>query len=340
MNFIAHSDDVYPVSLAALALSQAKKTQFSILPVGESNVFIMSNNRLRFNRGQTQKDEPFPYWLILLSGANISEDTPISSYLFEGLFNESDNVPTEVCPDVTNLHFDTFYDSDNMDFRDRLVPWVLGQGGNEWSCMSIAESWCRMINKRDIHTRFVKSNSAPSLLVNKGDQNYYCIEQKQDFQGVMNTWNNFLDKFESAQKLPGTLYDMYLEVDKLNKTFGLENGNELVLFSKTGTPDAYVRDEVPMLNARKRYLDVGVYTFALVKKNELQKIKNKDPKPGKGIVCVVRLTRSYKCMSCGKNKKCETCLKANGFWGTTARNFIVNKPERLKKLYKMTEKYL
>ena len=345
VNFIAHSDDVYPVSLAALAWSKAKKSQFSILPVGESNVFIMSNNRLRFNRGQTQKDEPFPYWLILLSGANISEDTPISSYLFEGLFNESDNVPTEVCPDVTNFHFDTFYDSDNMDFRDRLVPWVLGQGGNEWSCMSIAESWCRMINKRYIHTRFVKYDSIPSLLIAKNEQNYYSINPNQNFQGVMNAWNQFLDKFEAAQKIPGppnvmTLYPMYLKVSELNQTLKLQNGNELVLFSKTGTPDAYVRDEVPILNARKRYLDVGVYTFALIKKNELKKIKNKDPKPGKGIVCVVRLTRSYKCMSCGKNKKCPKCLEASGFWGSTARDFFVNKPERLKKLYKMTEKYL
>lgn len=344
VNFIAHSDDVYPVSLAALALSQAKKSQFSILPVGESNVFIMSNDRLRFNPGQFQNDQPFPHWLALLSGANFSKNIPISSYLFEGLFNESDNVPNEICPDATNLHYDTFYDSDNMDFRDKLVPWVLGQGGNEWSCMSIAESWCRMINKRDIHSRFVKYDSIPSLLIAKNEQNYYSINPNQNFQGVMNAWNQFLDKFEAAQKIEGggglTLLPMYRKVSELNNALGLQNGNELVLFSKTGTPDAYVRDEIPMLNARKRYLDVGVYTFALVKKNELQKIKNKDPKPGKGIVCVVRLTRSYKCMSCGKDKKCETCLKANGFWGSTARDFFVSKPERLKKLYKMTEKYL
>ena len=169
----------------------------------------------------------------------------------------------------------------------------------------------------------------------------------------MNAWNQFLDKFEAAQKIEGggglTLLPMYRKVSELNNALGLQNGNKLVLFSKTGTPDAYVRDEVPMLNARKRYLDVGVYTFALVKKNELQKIKNKETiniykrretKPGKGTVCVVRLTRSYKCMSCGKDKKCETCLKANGFWGSTARDFFVSKPERLKKLYKMNEKYL
>lgn len=345
VNFIAHSDDVYPVSLAALALSQAKKSQFSILPVGESNVFIMSNNKLRFNHGQFQSDQPFPHWLALLSGANLFNNIPISSYLFEGLFNESDNIPNEICPDATNLHYDTFYDSDNMDFRDKLVPWVLGQGGNEWSCMSIAESWCRIINKRDIHSRFVKYNSMPSLLIAKNDQNYYSIKPNQNFQGVMNAWNQFLDKFEASQKIPGppkvmTLYPMYLKINELNRVLGLQNGNELVLFSKTGTPDAYVRDEVPMLNARKRYLDVGVYTFALIKKKELQKIKNKDPKPGKGIVCVIRLTRSYKCMSCGKNEKCDTCLNANGFWGSTARDFFVSKPERLRKLYKMTEKYL
>ena len=71
-----------------------------------------------------------------------------------------------------------------------------------------------MINKRDIHSRFVKYDSIPSLLIAKNEQNYYSINPNQYFQGVMNAWNQFLDKFEAAQKIEGggglTLLPMYL----------------------------------------------------------------------------------------------------------------------------------
>lgn len=343
VKFIAHSDDVYPVSLAALAMSKATKGHFAVLPVGD--VFGMSkNNMLILNQGQFRKDEPFPYWLSLLSGANLCEDEQDSlQYLFEGLFDKLDAVPNEICPDATNLHYDSFYDSDNMDFRDRLVPWVLGQGGNEWSCMSIAESWCRMLTKRDVRTRYVKNDAIPSLIKGPGEDNYFCVKDKQDFKGSMSTWNRFLDNLEKAQTIPGgngyTLYPMYQTVTGLNSRLKLQGEHELVLFSKTGTPDAYVRDEIPILNARKRFLDVGVYAFALIRRSELNKIKQSSPQPGKGIVCVVRLTRSYKCMNCSSGGKCEKCSQAGGFWGNTARDFFVSKPERLEKLYTMTGKY-
>lgn len=338
VNFIAHSDDVYPVSLAALALARLKEN-FHTLPVDGTNAFCMTNGRLALNSGQFQNDRPFPHWLSLLSGANYSHDIPVSSYLFEGLFNDFDAVPNEICPDATNLHYDSFTKDENTDFRDKLVPWVLGQGSNEWSCMSIAESWCRMLSKRDVHTRYVRNNSLPSLLVGEHEQNYYSVNRDQEFRGSMRSWNGFLEKFEAAQGMPGTLQKMNQTVSQLNSTLGLEGNDELVLFSKTGTPDAYVRDEVPMLNARKRYLDVGVYAFALMRRSELNKIKMPVPEPGKGIVCVVRLTRSYKCMNCTAAKKCQNCSVAGGFWGSTARDFFVSKRERLVKLYKMTEKY-
>ncbi len=342
VKFIARSDDVYPVSLAALALSQARGN-YASLPIGENNVFGMHGGRLAFNPGKFQNDQPFPYWLSLLSGANYSRDIPISRYLFEGLHNDQEFELSGICPDATNLHYDTFYNDENLEFRAKLVPWVLGQGGNEWSCISIAESWCRMLSKRDIHARLLRYDSVPALIVGRNEPNYYCVRENRDFNGVMSTWNGFLDRFEAAQKIPGgsgyTLYPMFRKVSELNQSLGLQDSSELVLFSKTGTPDAYVRDETPTLNARKRYLDVGVYTFALVRNGELNKIKEQEPQPAKGIVCVIRVTRSYKCMKCTESKKCDTCSNASGFWGTTARNFFVNKPSRLQKLYWMTERY-
>lgn len=330
VNFIAHSDDVYPVSLVALAL--AEQGSYSQLPLEKA--FEMKNGLLHLRKQQFSINDKFPHWLAELSGANYSDDMPANSDLFEDLKQGEEFWLNGVCPDVTNLHYDTFYDSEDLDFRHRLVTWVLGQGGNEWSCMSIGESWCRMLSKRDVHTRLLKYNSVFPLIRSH-------INDDQDLKSVTKTWNSFLDKFSLAQSLAvsgTTLRPMYDKVNGLNQDMALHGDSALVLFSKTGTPDSYLRDEVPMLNTRKRYLDVGLYTFALMRKSELQKIK--DNKPAKGVVCVVRLTRSYKCMKCGISGKCENCLKGSGFWGNTARDFFVSTPRRLKKLYKMTESYL
>ena len=61
------------------------------------------------------------------------------------------------------------------------------------------------------------------------------------------TWNTFLDKFNAAQaQSGGTLKRMY---DRLSQV-----APDLCLFSKTGTPDAYVRYEFPMLGGNNRFI--------------------------------------------------------------------------------------
>ena len=119
-----------------------------------------------------------------------------------------------------------------------------------------------------------------------------------------------------------------------------EVDNRLMLFSKTGTPNAYVRYEFPMLGGNNRYMDVGMFTFALVD-STVYRNNIKRNLPGRGIACVVRITRSYECDACRrKGKICEACEPYWGIDSSIARNFFSASRNRLQKLIDMTRNYL
>ena len=353
VSFISRSDDVYPVSLAALAMSKAKGN-YGTLSLGENSVFCMNNGLLCFKQDNgLSKENPFIQWLSLLYKANFNSDTSIDLQLWSGLFGSNDVASEEsgpfdesfgivegdakwndkrdanfgleeISPEVTNLHIDEL--QKGGDFRDYLVPFVLGQGSNEWNCIKLAEAWCRMIGKRDVRAHFIKHAVDDNPLIYSGEEDQRpSVRGNRTMQQVSATWNQFLEKFESAQSGDGTLNKMSNAVNNLNAA--LNTGDDLVLFSKTGTPDNYVRNEFPVLMSKSRGLDLGMYTFALVKRSELNKIKRGEP--GKGIVCVVRMNRTYDSRS----------RKTDGLSSDDAKKFFVQHPERLRKLYEMTKSY-
>jgi len=242
----------------------------------------------------------------------------------------------EILPDQTQLRMNRFYDGD--DFRGLLVPWALGQGDNMWNCVKIAEAWARMVSKRDVKASFIHipdRQSAPLVAKEKTDagNGIICIETKADLNA---TWNTFLDKFHEAQSYSGTSATL----NGMNNTVKSIAPN-LMLFSKTGTPDAYIRYEYPILGGTNRYMDVGMYTFALVEKDVFES-KIKKNLPAKGIICVLRITRSYECNSCRKSEG-GVCGKCEKFWGIKSKHasdFFVQSPNRLRKLIDMTRTYI
>jgi len=360
--FIGRSDDVFPVGLATLAMSgKHADVNTKILPVGDDNDFfeVGRDTLLRFKnitkgRGADLVTYPFTSWLSYLYGIRLQEqENDEMSYatsdihVFDQLINSTQLDEErksfglqEISPDLTQLRLDRFLDGD--DFRIRMVPWTLGQGDNMWNCIKLAEAWSRMIGKYDVSASFVKpaeslsvhplirdhSATSPMPLTNSG------ISEKARVNKV---WNQFLDIFAKAQSYRnqgGTLYPMFDKVEAFNK----QNGTSLVLFSKTGTPDAYARYEFPLLGGNNRYMDVGLYCFALVDNTAYDKIKSNEQ--GKGIVCVVRITRSYECRKCTSEKQCEACKDYWGVQSSHARNFFSDSnTSRLQKLYDMTKNY-
>jgi len=352
--FIGRSDDVYPVALVAFALSGREAARDAhVLPVApgtDDSFFTMQDGRLRFQRSeqwQTLSDksvQPFIKNISLLY--NLTYDDQHSDASLErmsdiNLFrNLTENFPDslkndkcfglqEISPDQTQLRMSRFYDGE--DFRALLVPWVLGQGDNMWNCVKIAEAWSRMVGKRDVQASFIHSpqnRNAESILSLNGGPNSF--DGHSDLNAV---WNSFLDNFALAQSYNGgTLERMYNRLREVEP--------RLMLFSKTGTPNAYIRYEFPMLGGNNRFMDVGMFTFSLVDRAEYEN-NIKRNRHCRGITCVVRVTRSYECESC--RRKGGICANCEPYWGIDsgiARNFFSASSDRLRKLIDMTRNFL
>lgn len=348
--FLSRSDDVYPVALTALAMTGEPidgKTVTTLPLTGNSNFFELGKDQmLRFKKSSEHentntRDHVFTDWLAYLYDTSYDKDYAADLNLFANLL-ERDTLSAdqknfgleEISPELTSLRMDRFYDGD--DFKARLVPWVLGQGDNMWNCIKVAEAWCRMIGKRDVKASFIKHDGtkAPPSLIRDGAQYPGSTLGQRSVADINATWNSFLSKLHSAQSGGSLLGAMRDRVNRLNTA---EHAN-LALFSKTGTPDAYLRYEFPLLGGSNRYVDVGLYAFALVDNAQYtERICHNQP--ANGIVCVVRITRSYECHRCRSGHQCGAC---EAFWGlksSHARDFFASSDRRLQKLYDMTRNF-
>lgn len=353
--FLAYSDDVYPVALAALAMTDANVSgSVSTLPLtGANNLFSSASRTLRFKDSKSEtvhtdpNTHPFSKWVSHLYAANVKQDYTTDTILFQNLYKDIERARTEgltseeriyglesLCPDVTNLRFDRFFEGGDM--RTHLVPWVLGQGDNQWSCIKVAEAWSRMLGKRDVRASLIHTDTIPPSLVSVSELS--TVDRKlPTAASVNNTWNGFLSEFRTAQGLAlpnNTLRRMYDEVQTLNSALG----TDLVLFSKTGTPDSYLRYEKTLLGGNKRQIDVGMYSFCLMTESQYSRIRSDNP--GHGIVCIIRITRTFDCQHCNRlGNKCSTCRSYQGLQSSHAVRFFAGHPERLRKFYDMTRRY-
>ena len=310
-NFISRSDDVYPVGLVALALSDETASGSTTLISNFTNIYgvnyIESGDDMKFNRT-----------------ADINLFRPLVADMER--WDEKVYGLLEVSPEPTQLRFDRF--NDGEDFRALLVPWTLGQGDNMWNCVKLAEAWARMISKRAVRASFIRypeGTKFPSLVNDS-------LRSFQDGQNFNTAWNSFLTEFQKAQGMGSLLSPMKTAVEGL--------GENLVVFSKTGTPDAYNPPiGIPLLGGGVRKMDIGMYCFVLTKESTYQNCILQPDKPSKGIVCIVRISRSYECPNCRPGKPCSQCEHYWGLESAHARNFFSSNPALLRKLYDMTKNY-
>lgn len=346
--FLRHSDDVYPVALVALALSDETASGSSTtLPINGSKSYFTDQGNggyLRFKDSRKQENQlnpslqPFISNFSSIYGVNYSEtgedalynrttDINLFRQLVAGMDNWDERVYglREVSPEPTQLRFDRF--NDGEDFRALLVPWTLGQGDNMWNSVKLAEAWARMVGKRAVNASFIRYPQGtvfPSLV----NDSLRSFADRTDYNAA---WNSFLKEFRIAQASGELLSPMKNKVDGLNEG--------LVLFSKTGTPDAYNPPiDIPLLGGHVRKMDVGLYSFVLTKESSYQNCILPG-KPAKGIVCIIRLTRTYECKNCRPGKPCKACENYWGLQSKHARNFFSDNAARLRKLYDMTRNY-
>lgn len=348
-NFLMHSDDVYPAALAAIAMGGGKSADAIAVKGGNSFFQKKADGDLYLQDKATPdpKSHPFFSWMAHITCANYdTDDDYCERNPLRGIQDEKADYDSrtyglrEITPDVTNLHFDLFTQGGR--FRSEVVPWVLGQGSNEWSAVTMAQAWARMIGRHDVIATYIdtKGDKVSSLT----DAEVYKIFPGCNTQGgsiraasqINDTWNTFLDKLSAAAS-GGTLGPMKEAVGTLNNSLSGRGGDPLVLFCKTGTPDAYSRYDVVRLDGYNRFYDIGMFSFALMPQSALANIKS--GRTGNGIVCIVRVTRTYQCSHCGQENQCRACSDYNGLQSSTARDFFAANPSRLRMLYDMTSRY-
>lgn len=347
VQYLAHSDDVYPVLLTALALTGSPDSQdlasVDMLPLGGKSYFSkdgpqsvkMGASDARITDYELIKNLASLYSVYSFHETDEDQSENLSYYLWEKLYSENDYLVgmdrrfglDEISPNATNMRYDRF---DGETLRGHLAPWVLGQGDNDWSCIKMAEAWTRMLTKQPVKASFIaakrndgqKSESLVELIAAEKEANGSAMTEKD----VASVWNKFLSDFKQAQSIPGgTLAPMYASVMALNSRVKPAAGN-LLVFSKTGTPDQYLRMENMQVGGASKYYDVAHFVFSLMSESSYKSVRNGDE--AKGITCVVRITRSY-----------DEKTSDDGLWSRHARNFFSSNSERMDKLYYMTQKY-
>lgn len=366
--FITRSDDVFPIALAALAMSgQRVPSGVTRIPVDQPNGFFRVRNGQLYFKCVGDADchvdihtHPFTKWISYLYAANVQDDYTADTLLFKNLYKMRDESYARLhpgcsenpddrkfgleslCPDITNLRMDDFLQGGG--FQQTFAPWALGQGNNQWSCVKLAEAWCRMLGKRDVQASFIGNDeSAPTLVSVQRDPALSRAGTDPLTDGyINNTWNRFLELFSQAggddYRNHGhghTFASMQAAVNRLNAA----TGRHFRLFAKTGTPDDYSRYENPLLGGNRRQIDLGMFTFALIDEPQYQQIRNNQP--GHGLVCVIRITRTYECDHCSRDingELCKDCKAAKDLGSTYARDFIA-RDAILRKFYDMTRNY-
>lgn len=335
--FLSESDDVYPVALATYGFADTKYNGIGKLRFADDSWLTSTNHKLRFykeseNQNASSKGNELPFITILSSLYNLSYSKKENVRLWPTMKEKEANSPYErsipfgleaVTPENCSLHSDLFCQGE--DLRTRLVPWVLGQGDNEWNCIKIAEAWTRMMTMKNTFASFLKTEPKKESLFNNNDK----IKLHEDI------WRKFISVLGNAAEGSTCTYkNMTNLVKNKSKAFG-----GIKLYAKTGTPDNYSRYPEVLIDGNNRNFDIGLFTFSLVNENHYNSYLH-NPKNGvpRGITCVVRITRTYECKKCNRvTGNCKKCENFNGLMSGDAFNFFT--PERFEKFYYMTKKY-
>lgn len=318
--FLAVSDDVYPVALVAKALGYGE-------PTGSPFVFAATDVKMATNDNFTWAGSKFIHQmdrLYSIPGMKdyLANDSVQMAYY---TWNELHLAPDDrfgldnVCPDPTLLYYDKF-DHAGATLKTDLVPWVLGQGSNEWNSLKLAEAWTRMLTKQKVNASFV----TPA-----GNRTFTNLAE-----GYSNeAWNSFLQSLRQAQSAsPKLLTPMNNAVKKLCQDEHI--ADTLLLFAKTGTPDNYLREEWKRMEGGPLCVDMGLFCMALMPGSSFRAVQY-GGKPT-GLMCVVRVTRL---VDRKKHPNIMPSGSENGISSASARNFLSNYPERLRRLYHLTKKY-
>lgn len=371
--FLASSNDVYPVVLAMYSFTKFRNfdplTQANtnlrnyILQQNRSNTSSISllipitNFRYRGNivantinalgnaRGFDIHKSDYARILSMLfsikSEAVINTDSidPIPARYLLRYLNDSISFD-EISPDYTNMNYYDWNDSTRV-FRHTVVPWVLGQGTNEWAPLKLAEAWARLVTKFPVRLSYIHNENPLDIYKDSILYLQTCKLLGDRGGNRFKTWNTFLDHFKAAQSNTSvgnanTLIPVFNAIQRINTNQNRIGNNRLIVLGKTGTPDDFDRSDWQHFDISGNIMyDVGLYTFSIMTEGQYQFLRNNTANPTEtipnaGITAVVRIVHSYPVRT--------TPLLVTGnqephnIGSNNARNFISNNNQVLEKL--------
>jgi hypothetical protein len=336
-SFLAASCDVYPVAMTILALNENRYPR----PNGNSGIFTArggagylgyfserESGRFHWNNLELMRNLSILYDINSYSESENEDDASykMERYIWRNIpswdiLDEDQTHSVDiVSPDLTVMHYESF-DELPYTVSSNIRPWVLGQGSNTWSCIKLAEAWSRMLTKRKIKACITTpQNIEPEIITIPTDRN---INRNA-------LWNEFLDKLYDAQSQSADLLTpMYNAVNALNNEMQRTGDEELMLFSKTGTPENYDWQEYLTIRNTKLRYDVGLYCMGLMTRGAYNFVKDESIGGARdGIMCVIRITR----ITTDKRKQ-------DGLWSHHARDFFSRDSQRLREFYWLTKKH-
>jgi hypothetical protein len=349
VSYLAASNDVFPVVLAMYSFTKFNDENPLKLKFSDLKTYIKSNNKDDGTYSVSLLNPKEKNTVNFLNDGNCNFDINNSQFAgvfnnlytiySEGIVNNADSaiVPSrylyrflndslyfpEISPDITNFDYYSWNDSVRS-FRGTVVPWVLGQGTNEWSPLKLAEAWSRMVTKYPLRISYIHNDKPAEIYENKP----LLSQQTADFLGKnsderFKVWNRFLDILKNAQtKSPNLLTPVYDQIKNIRI-----NGDSLVILSKTGTPSDYERADWEHFNIKGNITyDVGLYSFSLMTKKQYEQLKKNKTTPvdsirNAGITCVIRIVHSY------REKEKPKITNVNSY---DARNFLIFKEKQEK----------
>ena len=317
--FLAVSDDVYPVALVAKALNFGEGAG-SPFVFKNRNVLLQTNDNFSWAGSRFMHYLDKLYTIPGLKDYMANDSLQMAYYTWDNLrLKATDRFGLDnVSPDPTLLYYDML-NMPGATMKGELVPWILGQGSNEWNSLKLAEAWTRMLTKRKVVASFVSTQQPPDV----EDLSKGCDTK---------AWNEFLTALRDAQRnSPRLLTPMYNQVAQLNRDEHI--ADSLLLLSKTGTPDNYAREEWKRIAGGPLWLDMGLYCMALMPKSGFQAVMK--GQQTSGLMCVVRVTRIV-----DRKAHPQVADGDNGVTSSDARNFFSANYERLRRFYQMTKELL
>lgn len=137
-----------------------------------------------------------------------------------------------ITPERVSLYFDEFARKGG-DFRQEIVPWILGSQNNRWNNVKLSEAFCRLITGRTVRGAFVSGNSPSSPIAELPSVLTLTGTPPASFQKAHLELLSALCSETDAQK-KGT----WQEIAKQVVSFQVEGiSTSFVMLAKTGTAD-------------------------------------------------------------------------------------------------------